>query len=166
MRILGVYIEIFNYFWETFKPNFMYSIILQAHHWIAFIALALLAYATINGAIGSNTEKVFDDSHRKINLFALISTHIMLLLGIVLLIISPIAQNAFADMGAAMKDGAIRKAVVEHPTMNIIAAVLVTIGNAKSKKAIGNGRKFKVSMIFFGLALVLILSRLPFEGLF
>jgi pantothenate kinase len=69
-------------------------------------------------------------------------------------------------MGAAMKDGAIRKAVVEHPTMNIIAAVLVTIGNAKSKKAIGNGRKFKVSMIFFGLALVLILSRLPFERLF
>jgi hypothetical protein len=55
---------------------------------------------------------------------------------------------------------------VEHPFMNIIAAVLVTIGNAKSKKAIGNGRKFKVSMIFFGLALILILSRLPFEKLF
>ncbi len=144
----------------------MYSIILQAHHWIAFIALALLAYATINGAIGSNSEKVFDDSHRKINLFALISTHTMLLLGIVLLIISPVAQNAFADMGVAMKDGAVRKAVVEHPFMNIIAAVLVTIGNAKSKKAIGNGRKFKVSMIFFGLALILILSRLPFERLF
>jgi hypothetical protein len=144
----------------------MYSIILQAHHWIAFIALVSLAYATINGAIGSNSEKVFDDSHRKINLFALISTHTMLLLGIVLLIISPVAQTAFADMGAAMKDGAVRKAVVEHPTMNIIAAVLVTIGNAKSKKAVGNGRKFKVSMIFFGLALLLILSRLPFEKLF
>ena len=144
----------------------MYSIILQAHHWIAFIALALLAYATINGAIGSNSEKVFDDSHRKINLFALISTHTMLLLGIVLLIISPVAQTAFADMGAAMKDGAIRKAVVEHPTMNIIAAVLVTIANAKSKKAVGNGRKFKVSMIYFGLALILILSRLPFDRLF
>ena len=144
----------------------MYSIILQAHHWIAFIALALLAYATINGAIGSNSEKVFDDSHRKINLFALISTHIMLLLGLVLLAISPVAQTAFADMGAAMKDGAVRKAIVEHPSMNIIAAVLVTIGNAKSKKAIGNGRKFKVSMIFFGLALILILSRLPFEKLF
>lgn len=144
----------------------MYSIILQAHHWIAFIALALLAYATINGAIGSNSEKAFDDSHRKINLFALISTHTMLLLGIVLLIISPVAQNAFADMGVAMKDGAVRKAVVEHPFMNIIAAVLVTIGNAKSKKAIGNGRKFKVSMIYFGLALIFILSRLPFDRLF
>jgi hypothetical protein len=144
----------------------MYSIILQAHHWIAFIALAFLAYATINGAIGSNSEKAFDDSHRKINLFALISTHTMLLLGIILLIISPVAQNAFADMGAAMKDGAVRKSVVEHPFANIIAAVLATIGNAKSKKAIGNGRKFKVSMIYFGLALLLILSRLPFDRLF
>jgi len=144
----------------------MYSIILQAHHWIAFIALALLAYATVNGAIGSNSEKAFDDSHRKINLFALISTHVMVLLGLILLVISPAAQNAFADMGAAMKDGAVRKAIVEHPTMNIIAAILVTIGNAKSKKAVGNGRKFKVSMIFFGLALLLILSRLPFERLF
>jgi hypothetical protein len=44
--------------------------------------------------------------------------------------------------------------------------VLATIGNAKSKKALGNGRKFKVSFIFYGLALLLILSRLPFEKLF
>jgi hypothetical protein len=96
----------------------------------------------------------------------LISCHTMLLLGLILLAVSPIAEVAFADMGAAMKDSVLRKAVVEHPFTNIIAVVLATIGNAKSKKAIGNGRKFKVSMIFFGLALVLILSRLPFEKLF
>ena len=144
----------------------MYSIILQAHHWVAFICLALLAYATINGIIGSSSEKVFEQSHHKINLFPLISCHTMLLLGLMLLSVSRIAEVAFADMGAAMKDGATRKAIVEHPFTNIIAVVLATIGNAKSKKAVGNGRKFKVSMIFFGLALILILSRLPFEKLF
>lgn len=144
----------------------MYSIILQAHHWIAFISLAFLAFATINGLIGSNSEKIFEDSHRKINVFALVSTHIMLLLGIILLLISPLAQNAFADMGTAMKDPTTRKAIIEHPFTNIIAVVLATIGNAKSKKAIGNGRKFKVSMIYFGLALILILSRLPYDKIF
>lgn len=144
----------------------MYSTILTLHHYLAFVAIVLLAMATINGAIGTNSEKVFEDSHRKINLFALISTHTMLLLGIILLLVSPVAEMAFADMGAAMKDAATRKAIVEHPTTNIIAAVLVTIGNAKSKKAVGNGRKFKVSMIFFGLGLLLILSRLPYEKLF
>ncbi len=143
-----------------------YSIILNAHHYLAFIALLLLLLATINGIMGSTSEKIFDDSHRKINLFALISTHTMLLLGLVLLAISPIAQNAFSDMAATMKDGALRKAVIEHPTTNILAAVLVTIGNAKSKKSIGHGKKFKSTAIFFGLGLVLILSRLPWERLF
>ena len=144
----------------------MYEIVLNLHHYIAFIALILLAYATINGIIGMSSEKAFEESHRKINSFALISTHTMLLLGIILLVVSPIAQTAFSDMGAAMKDAVLRKAIVEHPTTNIIAVALATIGNAKAKKAVGHGKKFKTTAIFFGLALLLILSRLPFEKLF
>ena len=144
----------------------MYSVILTIHHYLAFIALVLLAWATLNGIMGNSSEKLFEESHRKTNVFALIATHTMLLIGIVLLLVSPIAQMAFSDMGAAMKDSVIRKAVVEHPTVNIIAAVLVTVGNAKVKRATGNGKKFKTTMIFFGAALILILSRLPFEKLF
>ena len=144
----------------------MYEIILNIHHYLAFVALALLAWATINGIMGTTSERIFENSHRKTNLFALISVHTMLLLGILLLIISPNAQAAFSDMGLTMKDSYLRKTYIEHPTTNIIAAVLVTIGNAKSKKALVNGKKFKFSMIFFGAALLLILSRLPWEKLF
>ncbi len=144
----------------------MYEIILNIHHYLAYAALALLAWATINGIIGSTSEKIFEESHRKTNVFALISVHTMLLLGIILLVVSPGAQAAFSDMGLTMKDGVLRKMYVEHPTTNIIAAVLITIGNARSKKAIGNGKKFKATMIFFGVGLVLILSRVPWEKLF
>jgi hypothetical protein len=144
----------------------MYQVILNLHHYISFAALILLAFATINGIIGTNSEKMFDDFHRKINLFALISVHTMLLLGIVLLFVSPLAQSTFADMKAAMKDATLRKAIIEHPFTNVIAVVLATVGNAKSKSAIVNGKKFKYSMIFFGLALVLILSRLPYDKIF
>ncbi len=144
----------------------MYNVILSIHHYLAFAALFFLAFATINGIIGSSSEKLFEDKHRKVNLFALISTHTMFLLGVILLVVSPLAQTAFADMSFTMKDAVLRKAVIEHPTTNIIAVVLVTIGNAKSKKAIGNGKKFKSTMVFFGLALILILSRLPWEKLF
>jgi hypothetical protein len=144
----------------------MYNTILTLHHYISFIALALLVYATVNGFIGSRTEKIFDNTSRKINLFALISCHTMLLLGIVLLVISPIAEMAFADMGAAMKDAATRKSIIEHPFTNIIAVVLATIGNAKSKKVISHSSKYKSSMIYFGLALILILSRLPYDKIF
>jgi uncharacterized membrane protein (DUF485 family) len=144
----------------------MYNVILSLHHYIAFAAVFFLAFATINGIIGSNSGKVFEDFHRKINVFALISTHTMFLLGVILLIVSPLAETAFADMALTMKNAVLRKAVIEHPTTNIIAVVLATIGNAKSKKAIGNGKRFKVTMIYFGLALILILSRMPWEKLF
>lgn len=142
-----------------------YNLIKNFHHYLAFIALALLAWATVQGVIGSTSEKTFEESNRRVNLFALISTHTMLLLGLILLAISPLAETAFADMGATMKNGVLRKAVIEHPTTNIIAAVLVTIGNAKSKKAVGHGKKFKATMIFFGAGLLLILSRMPWDKL-
>ncbi len=142
----------------------MYSVILTIHSYLAFVALALLAAATINGIIGSTSEKSFEANHLKINKFALIATHTMFLLGLILLFVSPNAQAAFADMKTTMSNSASRSAYIEHPTINLIAVVLVTIGNARVKRAVGNGRKFKQTAIFFGLALVLILSRIPWSA--
>lgn len=144
----------------------MYSILLQSHHYISFIALLALVLATVNGVIGNSSEKIFDEKDRKINLFALISCHVMLLLGIVLLFISPNAQQVFADMKGSMKDAVLRKSIIEHPLTNVIAVILATIGNAKSKRALGHGSKYKASMMYFGLALVLILSRLPYDRIY
>ena len=141
----------------------MYPVILTIHSYLAFVALALLAAATINGIIGSTSEKSFEASHLKINKFALIATHTMFLLGLILLFVSPNVQSAFSNMKGTMSNSVNRGAYIEHPTINLIAVVLVTIGNARVKRAVGNGRKFKQTAIFFGLALVLILSRIPWS---
>lgn len=140
----------------------MYEILKNIHHYLAFITLALLAWAFIGGLIGTFSQKAWDDSNRKTNLFALIATHTMLLLGLVLLFMT----MSGADMGEIMKNSAARKAFVEHPTVGILAAVLVTIGNAKSKRDLMNGKKFKTTAIFYGLGLLLVASRLPWEKLF
>jgi hypothetical protein len=50
--------------------------------------------------------------------------------------------------------------------MNIIAIVLATINNAKNKKAIADAAKHKNALIFTIVALVLILSRIPWNLLF
>ncbi|MBA4850987.1 hypothetical protein [Emticicia sp. BO119] len=144
----------------------MYQIIQPIHSYLAYLTLFLLAFATINGIMGSSSQKAFEEKHLKINKFALIATHTMFLLGIILLFISPITQTAFADMKATMKDSTLRQYAVEHPTINLIAVILVTIGNARVKRAVGNGKKFKQTAIFFGLALVLILSRIPWSAWF
>ncbi len=140
----------------------MREILLNLHHYLAFAAIILLAWATINGFSGNSKEKIWDDKHRKVNLFGLIATHTMFLLGLVLMIMA--LSNA--DMGEIMKNSAARKSYIEHPTVGILAAILVTIGNAKSKKELSHGKKFKSTLIFYGLALVLVLSRLPFDKLF
>jgi cytochrome bd-type quinol oxidase subunit 2 len=140
----------------------MQSILLSVHHYLSFVVLILIGWATLNGILGITSEKVWEDKHRKVNLFALIATHIMLLIGVALVIMA----MSNADMSGIMKDAIARKQFIEHPTMGILAAVLVTIGNAKSKSGIGNGKRFKSTFIFFGLALALVLSRLPYEKLF
>ncbi len=139
----------------------MYSIILPIHSYLAFAALLLLAIAAINGILGTGKEKAFETRDGNFNKFALIATHTMFLLGLILLFVSPGAQTAYADMKMTMKDSVLRSAYVEHPTINFIAVLLVTIGNARVKRAVGNGRKFKQTAIFFSLALILILSRIP-----
>lgn len=139
----------------------MYSILLQAHHYLAFIALIFLTYAFINGLTGTFNEKAWELSHKKINLYALIATHTMLLLGLIMAVMTWTS----ADMGEIMKNAEARKAYVEHPTVGILAAILVTIGNAKSKSALVNGKKFKNTAVFFGLGLLLVLSRLPWGKL-
>ncbi len=144
----------------------MYSIIQPIHSYLAFAALFLLGFATINGILGSSSQKAFEAKDANINKFALIATHTMFLLGLILLFVSPIAQSAFADMKTAMKDSTVRAAIIEHPFVNIIAVILVTIGNARVKRAVGNGRKFKQTAIFFGIALLLILSRIPWGAWF
>lgn len=140
----------------------MQNILLNIHHYLAFVALFLIAWATINGISGSRSEKAWEDKHRKVNLFALIATHTMLLLGLVMLLMT----LSGADISEIMKNSVSRKSYIEHPMVGVFAAVLVTVGNAKSKKGIGNGKRFKATMLFFGLALVLLLSRLPYEKLF
>ena len=82
----------------------MYTIIQPIHSYLALAALALLAAATINGIIGSTSEKSFEANHLKINKFALIATHTMLILGLILLFVSPGAQAAFSNMKLTMKD--------------------------------------------------------------
>ncbi|MNL44136.1 hypothetical protein D3C87_1666920 [compost metagenome] len=62
-----------------------------------------------------------------------------------------------------MKDAALRLTSLEHPLLNLIAIVLITIGWSKHKKAVSNESKFKSIAVFYGLGLVFILSRIPWN---
>ncbi len=142
-------------------------IIKHAHSGVAYLAIIFLLIAIVNAFAGLGAKKEFKDKDKKLGLFALIFCHIQFLLGIILYVIyfnsviSPI--SAEGGMGAVMKDSAIRLFAVEHPLINLIAIVLITIGWSKHKRTELGNTKFKNFAIFYTLGLVLILSRIPWS---
>jgi Zn-dependent protease with chaperone function len=137
----------------------MYTFIQKIHSGWAYLAFLLLLVAVVNSLIGMSGKKEFTSKDRKIALFALIATHIQLVLGLILYFVSPLGLASFGQMS----DKLLRLTSLEHPLVNIIAIVLITIGWSKHKKATDSGAKFKSITIFYGLGLVLILSRIPWS---
>ena len=68
------------------------------------------------------------------------------------------------DPSAVMGNKTMRLLAVEHPSMMIIAIVLITIGWSKHKKKTTDTGRFKTFAIFYGLALLIILSRIPWSN--
>ncbi len=137
----------------------MYNIIQKFHSGLAYIALLALVIAVINAFIGAASKKEFTAKDRKIALIALITMHLQLVVGLVLYFVSPLGKASLGNM----KDAALRLTSVEHPLINIIAIVLITIGWSKHKKAIESNAKFKSFTIFYTIGLILILARIPWH---
>lgn len=137
----------------------MYHFIQKFHSGWAYLALLLLVFAVVNSFMGMSSKKEFTAKDRKIALFGLIATHIQLVVGLILYFVSPLGADSIGQMA----ESDIRITWLEHPLINIIAIVLITIGWSKHKKAETNSAKFKSIAVFYGLGLLLILSRIPWK---
>lgn len=141
----------------------MYETLQFIHSYWAYLTLIIILLATLNAFKGLLSNGDFIQKDLRISLFSLIVTHIQIILGLFLYIYSPSAMGAIKSggMGEVMKDSVLRFSSVEHPLIMIIAVVLITIGYSKHKKKDSSKAKFKTIAIFYGLALLLILSRIP-----
>lgn len=138
----------------------MYTAIQTAHCIFAYIVLAVLFLAAVNAITGLIGKRLFKDRDLRISLFALIVSHLQLLLGLILYFVSPLGLESAGEMG----NSALRLTAIEHPLINVIAIVLITIGWSKHKKEESNNGKFKKIALFYTLGLILILSRIPWSS--
>jgi len=135
------------------------------HSYWAYLVVALLVFAVVNAI--SKAKKEYKDTDLRIALFTLIVSHIQLLIGFGWYFMSPVYKGLKANgMGVTMKDSAQRLLTVEHPIMMILAIVFITIGFSKHKKKTTDAAKFKTILIWYGLALVFVLSRIPWAQWF
>ena len=136
------------------------------HSYWAYIVLAILIFTVVNAIIGLQQKKKFTDKDFRLGLFTLIVSHLQLLIGLGWYFMSP-WYKALKDNGSEiMGDKTTRLLAVEHPTVMIIGIILITIGWSKHKKKTTDRAKFKTFVLFYGLALLLILSRIPWNNWF
>ncbi len=131
------------------------------HSGWAYLVLLILVLATVNALLKFFGNKEFNAIDFRLALFSLITMHIQLLVGIILWF-----TNGYFDkmsVGEVMKNDAVRKLAVEHPTTMIIAVALVTIGYSKHKKKLVSKPKFKLLAIFYTIALALVLYMIPWN---
>lgn len=140
----------------------MYETIQTLHSYLAYIVLALLFLAVANAFMGWMGNKVFNLSKDyRLSLFTLILSHIQLVVGLILFFVSANGFKAIQTLGMGGLNAPSRLLAVEHPFINIIAIVLITIGWSRHKKFMEGKKKFKSIAIFYGLGLLCILSRIP-----
>ncbi|QDH80150.1 hypothetical protein FKX85_14330 [Echinicola soli] len=133
------------------------------HSGMAYLVLAGLIAVFIYALIGALGNRNFTDKDRKFGLIGLIPLHIQLLVGIIIYFISPLGFSNLSS-GNAMGDAVSRLYALEHPLMNIIAVVLVTVGYSRAKKLTQDRARFRSLYMFYGIALLLILSRIPWSA--
>lgn len=137
------------------------------HSGWAYIALLVLIVAVVNAAMGFFSDKEFKEKDLRIPLFTLIVFHLQLIIGLIGYYTSNYYDTMRSvGMGEVMKQAELRLMLVEHPIMMILAIILITMGFSKHKKQLTDKGRFKTILFFYGIALLLVLSRIPWGNWF
>ena len=143
----------------------MYSAFLLIHSWLRWVVLIaglVVIVRAIGGITGRRDWQPGDAAG--VRWFS-IAVDVQFLLGLLLYVwLSPFIRDAWADMAATMRNAPLRFFAVEHVTGMLIGLALAHVGKSKIGKAVGAAQKHKLAVIFFSLAMVVILLSIPWPG--
>ena len=140
----------------------LYNVLLHVHSVGRWVVLVLLLFGIINSLIAGNRPYIRTDN--RLGLLLTISADIMLLVGIILWYFGPRGYQsiqAAGGMSNAMKDATTRFYGIEHLAGMLIAIILIHIGKAQGRKKISDKSKHRRTLIFYFLALLIILASIP-----
>lgn len=143
----------------------MYTTVLFLHSAIRWLVLATILYTLIRSYIGWLGNKPFTKSDNLARIITLAVVHIQAAIGLTLYVISPVIRFFFDNFKHAVHHKDFRFFGMEHSLMMLVAVVLITIGSVSVKKKTSDVQKFKTLAIYFTLALLIILSSIPWPFL-
>lgn len=130
------------------------EILVRSHSGLRWIVLGLMIYAIFNAI---RKKESYEKSDRMLNMFAMVSLHIQLVIGLILYFTSSKVVFVKGWMGDDIR----RFYGMEHISLMILAIILVTIGHAKAKRAAEPAKKHKTILLYYVIGLILILASIP-----
>ncbi len=136
------------------------QIILVIHNLLRWAVLLFGLWTLVNALTGVINKRKYTAGDNRSNLLFMISCDIQLLLGLILYF-SNSWFDRLKDLGNNMKDPFNRFFTMEHMSLMILAWILVHIGRSSVKRGKTDAIRHKRMLLFFGIAIVLILVSIP-----
>jgi len=134
--------------------------VLVLHNILRWAVLLFGLFTFISALSGTFTKREYRAADGRSNFFFMLSCDIQLLLGLILYFTNSWFDR-LKDFSNSVKDPYTRFFTLEHGLLMIIAWILVHVGRASVKRAPTSTLKFKRTLLFFGLAFLLILAAIP-----
>ncbi|MBL7790042.1 MAG: hypothetical protein JNL75_09480 [Chitinophagales bacterium] len=138
-------------------------ILKSIHGLVAYFFLITTIAFVIVSLIGFFQKSEFKKLNMTLGRLSFITSHFQLLLGFGVWFQMGYLTMMSENMKGVMSEKALRMLAVEHPATNILAIALLTIGFISIKKSTLDQTKHIKGILYFGIALILILSRIPYK---
>ncbi len=136
--------------------------LVHAHSGLRYIALLLLVIALVNAFSNMKSGK-YAKKDKMMNLFAMVTLHIQLLIGLVLYFFGD--KVGFSDwVGGGTAPH--RFFAVEHILIMLLAIVFITLGRKKAENHAMDSYKHKLILRYYGLGLILIFIAIPWPFIY
>ncbi|WP_299427398.1 hypothetical protein [uncultured Meiothermus sp.] len=138
----------------------MYDLLLSIHNiarWLVLLAAIYLIYRSVNGL----RIRAYLPADRRAGQIYTGLMDLQLVLGLMLMVLSPLVQSALGNLGAAMQNSQTRFFIAEHWVLMLAAVVMAHVGSIRVKKAADALLKQRQALIWYGLSLALMWLAIP-----
>lgn len=139
----------------------MYTVLLTIHSVFRWLVLMSLLYALYRAYRGYSSQAVFTPTDNAVRHWTATIAHVQLLLGIVLYTQSPLMRYFWRDLSATIYQTNMAFFGLVHLVLMLTAIIVVTLGSAFAKRKALDREKFRTMLVWFSVALFIILVAIP-----
>ncbi|MEI5983833.1 MULTISPECIES: hypothetical protein [Sphingobacterium] len=139
----------------------MYHYLLIAHTYMRWLVLIGLLFTLTRFTIRLFQRKKFTNLDNLFRHGTATIIHLQLLIGIVLFIQAPLRQVFWKSDKLPFGNMELTFYNILHPFTMILATVVISIGSALAKRKSDDGDKYRTTVLFFAIGLILIFLAIP-----